>query len=286
MQRRHALLRTLALSGVWQIRPTQASTAPALWLANTYRPGVDLSQHWVSEKFDGVRGYWDGQQLRTRHGTALVVPPWFTAAWPDTAFEGELWAGRGQFSTTVTVLQQRKPDHPTWKSLRFMVFDMPAHGGKFTERIAAYQALVAALNQAWVQAVPQTRLEHAHELQTLLARTVAQGGEGLMLRRADAFYLAGRSNDQLKVKTHEDAEARVVGHLAGTGKFAHRLGALLVETPQGLRFKLGTGLDDALRTQPPAVGDWVTYRYRGLTDSGVPRFASFVRTQPELERTP
>jgi DNA ligase-1 len=59
---------------------------------------------------------------------------------------------------------------------------------------------------------------------------------------------------------------------------------LWVETPQGLRFKLGTGLNDAQRENPPALGQWVTYRYRGLTDKGVPRFASFERIRPAVER--
>ena len=49
------------------------------------------------------------------------------------------------------------------------------------------------------------------------------------------------------------------------------LGALLVETPAGQRFKLGSGITDAERHSPPAVGTWVTYRYRGVNPSGLPR---------------
>jgi DNA ligase-1 len=90
---------------------------------------------------------------------------------------------------------------------------------------------------------------------------------------------------QRKVKLHDDAEARVVGHLPGTGRHAGRLGALLVETPQGQRFRLGTGLTDAQREQPPPLGSWVTYRYRGLhAGSGLPRFASFVRVRSDEPR--
>ena len=47
------------------------------------------------------------------------------------------------------------------------------------------------------------------------------------------------------------------------------------------RFKLGTGLTDAQRQNPPALDTRVTYRYRGLSDSGVPRFASFVRARDD-----
>jgi len=121
-------------------------------------------------------------------------------------------------------------------------------------------------------------------LKTLLQTTVKAGGEGLMLHRGNSLYQSGRNGDVLKVKLHEDAEATVVGYEAGQGKYAPHIGALWVETPQGLRFKLGAGLSDVQRQNPPALGQWVTYRYRGLTDKGVPRFASFVRIRPAVER--
>jgi DNA ligase-1 len=59
-----------------------------------------------------------------------------------------------------------------------------------------------------------------------------------------------------------------------------------VETPAGVRLSLGTGFSDAQRDQPPAVGAWVTYRFRGLHDSGIPRFASFVRQRDAVEFQP
>ena len=45
-------------------------------------------------------------------------------------------------------------------------------------------------------------------------------GEGLMLRRGESMYQGKRSDDLLKVKTEDEAEARVVGHIAGRGKYA------------------------------------------------------------------
>ena len=102
-----------------------------------------------------------------------------------------------------------------------------------------------------------------------------------MLHRGASLYRAGRSDDLIKVKTHDDTEARVVAHLPGKGKHAGRLGALLVEMPSGQRFKLGTGLSDAQRSHPPPIGSWVTYRFRGQHASGLPRFASFVRVRED-----
>ncbi len=286
MLRRHCLawlglvpLAALTTAQAW------AADAPALLLANVYRPGMRLTDYWVSEKYDGVRGYWDGHTLRTRGGETVATPAWFTAGWPDTPMDGELWAGRGRFSHAQSTVRQQQPDDAAWREMRFMVFDLPAHGGTFDQRLPALNQLVESLNQPWVQAVPQQRVASDAALQKLLLRTVRAGGEGLMLHRGASMYRAGRSDDLIKVKTHEDAEAKVVAHLPGQGRHAGRLGALVVEMPSGQRFRLGAGLTDAERDHPPPVGSWVTYRFRGTHDSGVPRFASFVRVRDDMPPT-
>lgn len=262
--------------------PTHAADAPALLLANVYRPGMPLADYWVSEKYDGVRGYWDGHTLRTRGGETVMAPAWFTAGWPNTPLDGELWAGRGRFAHAQSTTRQQQPREAAWRQMRFMVFDLPRHGGMFDERLRSLNALVMQINQPWVQAVPQKRIENDAALQALLQRTVRAGGEGLMLHRGSSLYQSGRSDDLVKVKTHEDTEARVVAHLPGKGRHAGRMGALLVEMPSGQRFRLGAGFSDAQRADPPPVGSWVTYRFRGTHDGGLPRFASFVRVRDDM----
>ena len=283
-----ALALSLSLGNTQVHAQTPSPAAPALMLAKVYHPGIELSDYWVSEKYDGVRGYWDGHQLRTRGGEQVHAPAWFTAGWPTTPLDGELWAGHGQFARASATVRQQVPNEAAWRTLRFMVFDMPAHGGSFTVRIGALNAVVAQIAQPWVLAVAQSPATTHAALQAHMRRVVKAGGEGLMLHRGDSLYTATRNGDLLKVKPHEDAEARVVAHLPGQGKFQGLLGALSVQTVAsgngplpGVRFKIGTGLTDLQRRDPPAVGSLITYRYRGLTDRGVPRFASFVRVVPE-----
>ncbi|MGV8804097.1 MAG: DNA ligase [Polaromonas sp.] len=265
--------------------PTPAS-APPLMLANVYRPGVVLADYWVSEKYDGVRGYWDGQTLWTRGGERVAAPAWFTAGWPSVPLDGELWAGYGQFSKAVSTVRQQIPSDDAWRAMRFMVFDLPAQGGPFSERIPALNGLVSQIDQPWVQSVAQFKVAHHQALHSLLLKTVKAGGEGLMLHRGDSLYKGLRSDDLLKFKTHDDSEARVVAHIAGKGKYAGQLGALLVEMPaatgqRALRFKLGSGFSDVQRQNPPPVGVLVSYRFRGLNDSGIPRFATFLRIRED-----
>ena len=284
MQRRDLLFHlSLGCLGSLASLPAQAAQPPALWLASTYQGNEKLTNYWMSEKYDGIRGYWDGQQLLSRSGKALNPPAWFVQAWPTQAFEGELWAGRGQFEQAASVLQQKQAPDAAWRAMQFMVFDAPATTATFTERLQIYQGLVKDIDQPWVQAVTQNQVTSHAALKDLLNQTIQLDGEGLVLHRGESLYQSGRNTDVLKVKPHEEAEAKVIAHETGQGKHNQRVGALWVEAAQGQRFKLGTGLTDAQRENPPAVGQWVTYRYRGLTDKGVPRFASFVRVRPAVE---
>lgn len=282
-----ALACVLALAGLLTPALSHSTVeAPALMLAKVYQAGTALADYWVSEKYDGVRGYWDGQQLWTRGGQRVAAPAWFTAGWPSLPMDGELWAGRGQFAAAVSTVRQQVPDDAAWRGMRFMVFDLPAQGGPFSERHAALNLQLGSVQQPWVQAVAQTHLPNHAALQFRMARTVQEGGEGLMLHRGASLYQATRSDDLLKFKPYEDSEARVIAHIAGRGKYAGQMGALVVEVAAtadqpAQRFKLGSGFTDALRLSPPAVGSVLTFRYRGRTARGVPRFASFMRMAAE-----
>lgn len=267
---------------VTQSAQAQDALPPGLMLAKTYTESAAISDYWISEKLDGVRGRWDGRQLHTRGGHLITPPGWFTARWPTMPMDGELWMGRGRFDQVSGLVRAGNPRDPAWQRVRFMVFDLPGHSGIFDERIAAMRSLPGDARIAWLQPVEQFRLQSAAALDSRLKQVVANGGEGLMLHHRQARYQAGRSDALLKLKPHSDAEAKVVSYLPGNGKFQGKLGALLVEHADGRRFRLGSGFSDAQRERPPPLGSHVTYRYNGLTSTGLPRFARFLRMRDEL----
>ena len=264
------------------IRAAELVPSPVM-LANVFRSDITLADYWVSEKYDGMRGYWDGEKLLTRGGERVEAPVWFTAGWPKIPLDGELWVGRGQFSNAVSTVRKKIPDEAQWRTLHFMVFDLPAHPGSYSERNAALQPVIAQIGQPWVRHVEQFKVADQAALRAMLKRVVKHGGEGLMLHRGASLYRAIRSDDLLKLKPYDDAEAKVVAHLPGKGKYANTLGALEVESADGLRFRLGTGLSDADRRHPPQLGGWVTYRYNGLNEkTGIPRFARYMRVREDM----
>ncbi len=257
------------------------SEPPALALAGVYEQGVSLENYWASEKLDGVRAYWNGQQFWSRGGNIYRAPAWFTDNFPEIKMDGELWMGRGRFAELSGAVRRIEPVDESWRQIRFMVFDLPDIEQPFSDRIAAMKDLLLPSPSPYLAMVEQRRTTGHETLMAALDHVVGQGGEGLMLRRGDSLPTVGRSDDLLKVKRYQDAEAVIVAHLPGAGKFEDMLGSVRVERPDGRRFHIGTGFSDAERSNPPPVGAVITYKHYGFTSTGLPRFASFMRVRDD-----
>jgi DNA ligase-1 len=264
-------------------RPAQAlaaataTAAPALLLAREWPVDADPAGYLVSEKLDGVRALWDGRTMRFRSGALIAAPSGFLARLPAQPLDGELWLGRGRFDELSGGVRRAQPDDALWRDLRYQVFELPAAGGSFAQRADALQALCRQQGFAALRALPQQPVADRATLQRQLDAVVAAGGEGLVLHRADAPVATGRGPWLFKHKPLHDAEALVLAHLPGQGRLAGQVGALQVRADSGVVFKIGSGLHDADRAAPPAVGQRISYRHRGFTPAGVPRFASYWR---------
>jgi DNA ligase-1 len=272
------VLLALASPPAWADSPP----APAMLLAETYAADIDVTQYWVSEKLDGVRAQWDGDTLRFRGGGIVPAPVWFTRNFPAVPLDGELWIGRDRFDALSGTVRKIEPVDADWRQVRYLIFELPGAAGDFSARVRQMRAIAAEAKVPWLQAVGQTRVTSHAALTKQLDAVIRAGGEGLMLHRADAPYLTGRSDVLLKLKPWQDAEAVVVGHTPGKGKYQGMTGALQMEMPDGKRFGRGSGLSDAIRRQPPPIGTRITYRYQHLTKNGLPRFPRYLRVREDF----
>lgn len=250
-------------------------------LASSYSSDIVIEEYWKSEKLDGIRAVWDGKQLKTRNGHSIHAPRWFTDPLPKYALEGELWAGRGNFSLVQQTVLDQTPNEKAWKKIKYMLFDIPHSAGDYQKRYFGLVHLVHTLQIDHIKYVEHTPISSQAELFSYLDSVDNAKGEGLMLRKITSRYQAGRSSDLLKLKKHQDAEAIVVGYKVGNGKYKGMMGALLVQLDSGLQFYIGSGFSDELRRNPPLIGTKVTYRYNGYTSNGVPKFARYVRERIE-----
>jgi DNA ligase-1 len=196
---------------------------------------------------------------------------------PKTPLDGELWLGRGQFDRLSGIIRRHHIDEEDWRLVKYLIFDLPASDQTFDLRVEKIKLIVKQVNRSHIQSVVQFKLDDHVVLLETLDRIVKNKGEGLMLHRGASHYQNSRSDDLLKLKKSSDAEATVIEHYGGQGKYTDLLGSMLVETDDQRRFKLGAGFSDLERANPPPIGSVITYRYFGLTQKGTPRFASFLR---------
>ncbi len=255
-----------------------------IMLPQVYKDNIQVVGWLMSEKLDGVRGYWNGTQLLSKNGLVFHPPASFTKDLPPFPLEGELWGGRKTFQQTVSIVKKQQP-HDGWLKIQFAIFDVPQEPGSFSSRKQRASRWFATHPSKFAFVIPQQKITAPGHLQTELQRIENLGGEGLIVRNPDAVYSTGRSNDILKVKNFFDMEAVVVAHIPGKGKHQGRLGSLLVELPEEyntIRFKIGSGFSDTERNNPPPIGTIITFKYYGFYKSGTPKFPSFMRIRADI----
>lgn len=261
---------------VSSIKPSLISK-PAIQLATRYNPDIKIKDYLVSEKLDGVRARWNGEILITRSGHIINAPKWFIQDFPQQILDGELWIGRNRFDEVSAIVRRKIADDKKWQLITFNIFDLPLSPSPFLKRYREMNQLLSGNSSPHIKLIKQKELVSKVELNDWLDLIEEKHGEGLMLHHKESLYDHNRSNKLLKLKKVYDAEAIVIAHLNGKGKYKDMLGALLMEMPNGIQFRLGSGLSDFLRQNPPKIGSTVTYQYYGITKNGKPRFASYLR---------
>ena len=159
--------------------------------------------------------------------------------------------------------------------------------------------------------LPGNEDEAKREAEVYLDYVLSLGGEGVIIRNPAGTWTPKRVADLLKYKPHDDDEGRVVGFTSGRetdkgSKLLGMIGALILDY-KGKRLELA-GLTDEERqfaeqrmTDYAAVnpgmdmpgdfqgkhfkvGDAVTFKFRELSDDGIPKEARYWR-KPMPERT-
>lgn len=253
---------------------------PALQKPTVYTDQDNITGWVVSEKLDGIRGYWDGARMYTRKGILLHPPPWFMENFPPFPLDGELWSKRADFEFIQSVVMDKHPGEG-WERIRYNIFEVPETKGDFPSRLNRARSWFKTHENNHVRIIPQMQIKGKSDMEDFLKEVESMGGEGVVLKNPNIPYHTGRSPHILKVKNFQDMEGIVVGINKGKGKYKDCMGSLTLQLESGKAFKLGTGFTDQIRQTPPRPGSAVTFKYHGLTRNGIPRFASFLRVRAD-----
>lgn len=289
--KRHKVILFLLVAFLCSIAPFSFAQKPDLFLLKTYQNHKDVTGWLMSEKLDGVRAYWDGQQLISRGGHVFKAPTWFTQGFPPFELDGELWTKRNDFENIVSIVRQQQPDE-RWSQISYRIFEVPQQSGGLLKRLAVLgdylntvdlksaQLTSAVSKPVHLSIIPQVEIKSQTHLNGYLKQVMSQGGEGVVVRDPVAAYQTGRLNGALKLKPYQDEECEVTGYHPGQGKYQNLVGSLECRLKNQIFIRIGSGLSDQQRKSPPAIGSVITFKYYGLTAKGLPRFPVFLRLRP------
>jgi DNA ligase-1 len=230
----------------------------------------------MSEKLDGIRGFWDGKQLLTRGGKRVMAPDWFIENYPPFAIDGELWTKRADFEGISSIVRRKNPDE-RWRKITHQIFEVPNQQGGLLDRLAVLRDYLKMRVDSPIKIIKQYPINQRHQVKRFLQNIVRKGGEGVVVRNPNTAYQTGRLSSALKVKQYLDTECVIEKILPGKGKYTGKMGALLCKTKKGVLVKIGSGFKDIQRENPPPIGTTITFKYFGLTKKGKPKYPVFLR---------
>ncbi len=246
----------------------------------------------ASEKLDGVRAYWDGENLLSRQGKKLNAPLSFTKNFPKFALDGELYAKELKFEEIQASVMDKMPDEKAWSRLKFHVFDVPEASGGLLDRLEVLAKFLKDEPNQNLIIIKQIKMRDNAQFLKFAESIISNGGEGAVVREPNAPYERKRSKNALKFKKFKDAECEVTAINKGSGKYTNFAGSLTCkalggkdgkegEPKEGTIFKIGSGLSDKNRQEPPKIGSIITYKFQNLTAQGKPRFPIFLRVRED-----
>lgn len=232
-------------------------------------------------KYDGVRIViiWNGDSVvfKTRNGREIFLP-YISRRLKDNFeeivaqpciidTEVTLYAGttedRAAVSGLINSARQKKPILE--QKLVFNCFDcMPLDDFNNAECLMTYQHRLAILNHIIVELEVRTEAPcyllkantttvlSFEEVNILMADTLEQNQEGLILKTPEHLYTFKRSKDWIKLKAVLDADITCIDIVEGTGKYQGMIGALVCEgVVEGMQItvNVGTGLSDMDRAR-------------------------------------
>lgn len=237
----------------------------------------DISGWYMSEKLDGVRARLVGGKLVSRYQKVFPAPEGILKRIikeiGDIPVDGELYAGRGNFQKTVSIVKNSNFKEKDWLgNIQYQIFDVVDTEKNYKDRVMELLADMPVEDDTRItQFVPVHKIKDTDHMEQMLEQVILENGEGLILRNPDSPYIFGRTNNLLKVKPVDDMEVEIIDHEEGDGRNEKRLGALICKLDNGRIVRVGSGLTDQLRENPPSIGNKITIAYMGLTDSGIPR---------------
>ncbi|NQY21203.1 MAG: DNA ligase [Campylobacteraceae bacterium] len=242
-----------------------------------YYKNQNITNWYMSEKLDGIRAYWNGQEFLSKNGNKLYAPESFFKNMPNFPLDGELWTKRSDFENIQSIVLDKKPSIH-WNKITYNIFEAPNSKGDFKKRLEKINLWFKANPTSNVKIIKHYVCKDRKHLYNFLNDIIKIKGEGVIIKNPNLPYITKRTSNSLKVVMFHDIEGKVININFNKN---NRMKSLVVQLDNGVVFNLGNGFTKEQRLSHPKIGQIVNFKHFGFTKNKKPRFASFLRVRKE-----
>lgn len=228
--------------------------------------------------------------MRSKRGNNIAIPPCFAEKLAilnlqkGEFVEGELWIDYGAFEAISSITRRKNPSCADFERVKYLIFN--AHLAESRDFLANLNRIKNIINRhkshesSAIQVISQHAFSSEKELWDFFNSIIKKGGEGVIMRDSISAY---------KLKAQNDAECKIIDFSRGKGRLTGKVGAIVCESledknsgiTKGKIFRIGSGLSDEFRANPPKIGTIITYKFSGLSKNGFPKHTRFLRIYNE-----
>lgn len=152
-----------------------------------------------------------------------------------------------------------------------VIAQQPTTTFPYEQRLALLHRKLTYAYSDCIELVDTFTVNSLKDAQAHFLDELAQGQEGIIIKNTDSQWVRKRSNDLVKMKAENTADLMITGVIEGTGKYEGMLGAVVLETNDGLlKVSCGSGFTDSQRQElfnEYIIGKIVEVKYNELIKS-------------------
>lgn len=254
---------------------------------------INISDYLVSEKLDGVRGFWDGKRLYSKNENLYYPPDDFVKNFPPFAIDGELYCD-AEFEDIISDVKKSK-----FQCVKLYVFEVPNQKGNLEQRLQVLKDYLKIYPNDNIKIIPQLNFKNKDEFFKYFDDITKNGAEGVVLHKKDTDFDTKKGDNIIKFKKYFDDECVItkINYTKNLLKnyeckwdIKNAQKALKTKKQKELFnskkneqyiIKIGSGFNKDHRENPLSIGTKITIKYYKISKNLKPIHAVFIRVRKD-----
>lgn len=252
---------------------------------------IQIEKYLVSEKLDGLRGYWTGEKLISKNQNKYNPPKEFLKGFPPFEIDGELYCGK-EFEKTLSDIRSG-----AFKCAKLYVFEVPNQKGNLEQRLQVLKDYLAKNPNENIKIIPQLHFKNKKEFYKYFDELTKNGAEGVVLHKKDTEFSTKKGDNIIKFKKYHKSSCKItkinytnelLKNYECNFEIKNVKNALITNEQKKLyeklknnnyNIKIGSGFSKTHRQNPLKIGLEIEFKYYKISKNLKPIHAVFMNVK-------